>query len=74
MTTYLTAIIIDNAFPIFSGVIALLVGYRLIGPKPRDNPKFDMFHSKWAKHLKWLGPIIIVFAFLKMGLSIYGIA
>jgi hypothetical protein len=74
MTTQLIADIIDHAISIVGGAMALLIGYRLIGPKPGINPKFDAFHGKWGKHLKWLGPVVILFAFLQMGLAIYGIA
>lgn len=55
ITTY-----IDATVRVFGGVFATLIGFRLLGPNPGSNEKFDELHRKWLCHLKWLGPFIVV--------------
>jgi hypothetical protein len=71
MTTFL-ATVIDHSISVLGGVLALLVGYRVLGPKVGTNPKYDTFYLKWAKHMKWLGPLIIVFALVQIALAVVG--
>ena len=54
---------------ISAGVIAILIGRRVIGPKPGISEKYDAFHGKWGKRFRWLGPFIIVFTLFKFGTS-----
>ena len=67
MSAQLIAVIIDNLISIVGGIVAILIGFRVIGPKPEANPKFDTFYAKMGKHLKWLGPLIILFALTQIG-------
>lgn len=67
MSAQLVAVIIDNLITIVGGIVAILIGFRLVGPKPETNPKFDAIYEKWGKHLKWLGPFIIIFALTQIG-------
>jgi hypothetical protein len=72
MTTHLIATIIDHSISILGGIVGLLVGFRLIGPKPNIDPKYDIFYKKFAKHLKWLAPLYILFTLIQIGVSVYG--
>jgi hypothetical protein len=60
MTAQFIARLIDLSITCTSGIIVLLMGFRVIGPKPGINEKYDAFHSKWGKHFRWMGPLIIV--------------
>lgn len=70
MTAQFIAKFADLAIMITSGVVALLIGHRLIGPKSGISEKYDAFHSKWGKRFRWLGPFIITFTLFKFGASI----
>ena len=71
MTPFL-ATVIDHSISVLGGVLALLVGYRVLGPKAGADPKYDAFYLKWARHLKWLGPVIIVFALVQIAVAVFG--
>jgi len=71
MTAQFIATIIDHSISVLGGIGGALIGFRVIGPKPGTNPKFDEFHKKWGKHLKWLGPLVIVFALVQIGQAFY---
>lgn len=71
MTPQLIAVIIDNLITILGGVVAMLIGFRIFAPKPVTNPKFDALYNSYGKHLKWLGPVLIVFALINIGIYFY---
>ena len=71
MSTFLAAMI-DFSISVWGGIVALLLGYRVLGPKLGTNPKYDAFYLKWAKHLKWLGPMIIAFALVQIAIAVRG--
>jgi hypothetical protein len=64
--------IIDHSISIVLGVVTLLVGFRVIGPKVGTNPRYDVLHVRWLKHLKWLGPLMILFAATQIMLKVVG--
>ena len=70
--TAFVATIIDHSISVLAGILALLLGYRVLGPKPGANPKYDTFYLKWTKHLKWLGPVIIAFALVQIAIAVLG--
>jgi hypothetical protein len=67
MSAQLVAHLLDNLITIIGGVIAILIGFRVVGPKPQKNPMYDEMYLKWGKHLKWLGPVMIVCALIQIG-------
>ncbi len=71
MSPQFIAIIIDLAIGVAGGVLATLYGFRVIGPKAGVSSKFDATYSKWLRHLKWLGPICILFSVLQAALALY---
>jgi hypothetical protein len=71
MTTFI-ATVIDHSISVLGGIVALLIGYRVLGPKSGANPKYDAFYLKWAKHLKWLGPVVIAFALVQVAIAVFG--
>lgn len=68
----LLATVIDHSISVLGGILALLVGYRVLGPKAGVDPKYDAFYLKWGKHLKWLGPVVIAFALVQIAIAVYG--
>lgn len=62
--------IIDHSISLISGIISVLLGFRLIGPKYGTNQKYDALYSKWIKHLKWLGPLVILFAAAQIAIKV----
>ena len=71
MSVQLIAVIIDNSITIVGGIVAMLIGFRIFGPKPTINPKFDAIYNSYGKPLKWLGPVLIVFAFINICIYFY---
>jgi len=71
MTAFL-ATVIDHSISVLGGILALLFGYRVLGPKAGVDPKYDAFYLKWGKHLKWLGPVVIAFALVQIVIAAYG--
>ena len=60
MTAQFIARLLDLSIMCITGVVMLLMSFRIIGPKQGINEKYDAFHSKWGKHFRWMGPMIIV--------------
>jgi hypothetical protein len=59
VTSQLIARLADLAIMIISGIVALLMGLRVIGPKPRQSESYDIHYGKWIRHFRWMGPLII---------------
>jgi hypothetical protein len=51
----------DGGIPICFGVLAALLGYRVIGPKSGSKPRWDEWHSKWGRVMKLCGLVLVVF-------------
>jgi len=64
------AAIIDASLSLLGGVLAILIGFRYIGPKPGTNEKYDALHRKWLKHLRWLGVLGIVFPLVQISIAV----
>jgi len=47
--------------PLFGGLYATLLGFRLIGPRPGVSPKYEDLYNRRGKYLKAFGPILILF-------------
>jgi len=62
MTPHTFATIIELAIGAGGGLLASLVGFRVIGPKTGTNANYDALHVKWLKHLRWVGPLTVLFA------------
>lgn len=71
MNIQFIAALADKTFPIVAGILATLIGYRIFGPKPGVNSKIDSWHNKWLKHLKWLGPLLVLFYSLQLAQFIF---
>lgn len=56
--------LVNAAIPFFVGVFVLLVGFRVVGKKPGEDPKFDEWHARSGVFLKVAGPILIVLAII----------
>lgn len=71
VSAQLIAMIVDNLISIVSGIIAILLGFRVIGPQAGTSPQFDAFYKNWGKPLKWLGALIIFSTLAQFGLHFY---
>jgi len=60
---------IDAAIPFLGGVIALLIGFRILGKKPGADPKYDEWHAPFGNVLKVAGVVLIVVAFVYLALG-----
>src|SRR5262245_27482719 len=61
--------ILDHAISILTGVALTLVGFRIIGPQWDKSPKYERFYSTWIKHLRWLGPLVILIFVVHLGFA-----
>ena len=55
-----------SIFQIILGVFCTLWGYRIISPKKGVSELSDKYHNMFGKHLKWLGPVIIVMSTINL--------
>ena len=58
----------EAAIPVLGGLYAALMGFRVVGCKAGD-PKYEAWHAKIGRHLKWLGPAVMGFGVLFFFLS-----
>lgn len=70
MSSAFIAAAVEALIPLVGGLICTLYGFRLIGPKPGQNPKQDEWHAKWGRHMKWLGPVVIAFAIVLFAMNL----
>ena len=56
--------ILEGAVMFLGGLYGTLLGFRIAGKKPGADPKWDAWYEKFGRHLKWLGPALMVFAIL----------
>jgi hypothetical protein len=52
--------------PIFGGVYCLLLAYRVVPRKPKDPEKMALWHRKFGKMMKIVGPFVIWFGLLQL--------
>lgn len=62
---------IDYSISILGSIFAILLGFRVFGPEPGSNAKYDAWHNKWGKHLKWAGPVVILFSLIQIVFSMF---
>jgi hypothetical protein len=55
-------VLADAAIPLFGGIYATLLGFRLVGKKPGVSPKFDEWHDRRGALLRGLGPFLVLFS------------
>jgi hypothetical protein len=54
--------LINAAIPFFVGIYCLLVGFRVVGKKPGEDPKFDAWFARFGIFFKIAGPILMALA------------
>jgi hypothetical protein len=61
--------LVNAAIPFCVGIYCLLVGFRIVGKKAGDDPKFDEWHARFGVFFKVAGPILMILGiiFLVMG-------
>ena len=69
MSAQLIASLIDQSISILGGIVATLIGFRILGPKSGDNIKYDNTYIKWIKHLRWIVPLLIIFTLVQLAVS-----
>jgi hypothetical protein len=53
--------LVDGLIPLFGGVVATLLGFRVIGKKPGVDPAYDEKHRRYIQWLKIGGPLLVLF-------------
>ena len=71
MSAGMIAGLVDAALLLAGGLVATLCGFRVLGRKPGEDEKFDAWYSKWGKHLKWLGPLVIAFGIVRLIMAFF---
>ena len=71
MTTQMIASLIHHSISLIGGVMALLLGLRMIGPKDGTNLKYDAYYRRWSRCLKWVGLLLIVFTVIQIGIGVF---
>jgi hypothetical protein len=61
--------LVSGAIPLFAGIYATLLGFRLLGKKPGVNPKLDQWHRRYGIFLKVIGPSLVLVG-LFLGINI----
>lgn len=71
MTAETIATLVDSGIPLLGGLYGTLLGFRVIGKAAGEDPKYDAWHERFGQHLKWLGPLILIFGVVQLlvGLS-----
>ena len=54
--------IVEFGVTLFGGLWATLLGHRIVGKKLGEDAKWDAWYKRFGRHLKWLGPAVMVFA------------
>lgn len=62
MTPNEVASFVDFAITMAGSIVATLFGFRIVG----KGAHMDAWYAKWGKHLRWLGPIIALFAVVQL--------
>jgi hypothetical protein len=65
------AALVEGAIPVFGGVYAALLGFRVIGKKPGQDARYDERLGKYGGLLKIGGPLL---AFYGVFFALYGLA
>lgn len=73
MSVQIAASLVDFLSVIAVGVWMALYGFQVVGKKPGD-PKYERNHAAFGKHFRWLGPLIVAFQLVRMGLWIAGMS
>jgi hypothetical protein len=55
---------ITGVVSIIAGIWLLLLSYHLVSPWPNDREKADVWHSKYDRISKMLGPALILFGII----------
>jgi hypothetical protein len=56
--------LVNAAIPFGVGIYCLLVGFRVVGKKPGEDPKFDAMLAKFGLFFRLAGAVLIVLAVL----------
>jgi hypothetical protein len=59
------AALVEAGIALLSGATATLYGFRILGKKPGVDARWDSWYERLGKHLRFLGPFIILFGIFK---------
>lgn len=65
MTPDVIASFVDGGIPLFIGVYVWLLAYRKVGKPEGRDPRYDAWCERYGPHLKWLGPLLVVFGVIQ---------
>jgi hypothetical protein len=64
----------EAAIPFLGGFYITLVGFRVLGKKPGENPRYDTHMKKWGRWLRIGGPVLMVLSVLFGLLKVYALS
>lgn len=56
--------LLEFGIMVLGGLYGTALGYRWVGKPPGADPKYDGWHRKYGKMMKWLGPAVAGFGVL----------
>lgn len=65
MNAKTVAALVELAIPLLGGLYATLMGFQIVGRKPSTDLKYLAWQQRWGRHLKWLGPLVMIFGVLQ---------
>ena len=54
----------NGLIPLLGGIYCLLLAYRVVLRKPKDPERMELWHRKFDRMMKVIGPVLIVFGIL----------
>jgi len=57
---------IDGVFMLLLGIYACLVGFKVVNVSKKSGPEQDKWYATWGTKFKYLGPIIVVCALIRI--------
>lgn len=55
----LFALVVDKAIAFLVFLYLTLLGFRVVGKKPGESARYDDWHNRYGRHMKWLGPVVM---------------
>ena len=62
---------VEALLPFFGGLYITLVGYRVLGKKPGQNPAYDAHMRKWGRWWRVGGLVLMAGSLLLGGLRVW---
>lgn len=54
--------LVESGIMFLGGLYGTLLANRIVGRKAGEDAKFDAWHARWGRALRWIGPSLMVLA------------